>query len=196
MKVLWRTLALLVSLGPIFSCQASYNIRPDRLPKRLSGDDLILKNYDGEMVNLAKGKFQAVVLFFFQTKCPCVKRYQQRINDLFERYSPRGIGFYYVSSNSNESFDEAYAAYEKRALSLPLLRDEGGKLAAAVSAQGTPSAAIIDQHGDLVLLGWIDNERKEQETGRIAHLENAIKDVLAHRPIAVKTSPMFGCPIR
>lgn len=125
-----------------------------------------------------------------------MRRYQTRINHLFERYQSQDIGFYYVSSNSNEDFVDVKDEYAKRSLAIPLLRDERGEFKNAIGVKGTPSAAVIDSRGEMIFLGWIDNERGENETGRASYLENAIRDVLQNENVKVPTSPMFGCPIR
>jgi|GEM_PF-2474494 len=192
-KRVWLALCAVI-LWP--SCQASFNIRPELFPKRVDASEIRLKDTKDNAVEFDQLHKNGAVMFFFQTKCPCVKRYQNRITRLQNRYGKHGISFFYVSSNSNESFSDVMEEAKKRRLSLPLLRDEGGHLAKLLGAQGTPTAAIINGHGELVFLGWIDNERQENETGRIAYLENAIIDVINLRAISAPTSPMFGCAIR
>lgn len=179
-----------------FGCQAAYRISPTSLPRSLN-ESFSLKAPDGtthNFTNLYRDHVGTVV-FFWQAKCPCVKRYQDRIARLAEQYGKDKVAMFFVSSNTNETFQEAITEFEKRALTLPLFRDEGGVLAKAIGAKGTPTAALFNQAGDLVYLGWIDNERFPGESKRIAYLEDAINDLLAQRSVTFASSPMFGCPI-
>lgn len=195
-------LILLISLLAanllLFSCQASFTIRPDSLPKKLySSQKIYLQAQDMSQIEFSDiyRNNLATVVIFWQIACPCVKRYQARIENLYRRYKDRNIAFLYVSSNTFESFDHVRKEYKKRSNRLPLFRNEG-HLAQAIGVKGTPAAAIIDQSSQIVFLGWPDNERNEEEKGRIAYLENALEDIVHKRPIKTATSPMFGCPIR
>jgi hypothetical protein len=182
----------------LFSCQASFTIRPESLPKKLhSSREIYLTAQDKSFIKLSEiyRSHLATVVIFWQISCPCVKRYQSRIENLYRRYKDQNMAFLYVSSNTFESFDQVQKEYEKRANLLPIFRDDG-QLAQAIGVKGTPTAAIIDQDSQIVFLGWPDNERDEHEKGRLPYLENAIVDIINKRPIKTKTSPMFGCPIR
>jgi hypothetical protein len=167
------------------------------LPKLLDGESITLRAPDNEVKRLSDiyRKNPGTVLIFWQINCPCVKRYEKRVNKIFERYGQHGIEVIYVSSNSRDSYLAALKEYKKRKSLPELMRDEGGHLAKLLDARGTPTAALINEKGELVYLGWIDNERDEQESMRIAYLENAILDVMNKMPVKVPMSPMFGCPI-
>lgn len=193
----WSVFAVILALCGC-SCQSTHKVKPESFPQKSIAADVKLLTGDGMEYKLSDiyGDHEGAVVFFWQSKCPCVKRYQDRITELFDRYGQYGVAMLYVSSNTDESFAEAQAEYAKRLSLLPLMRDEGGRLAKLVNAKGTPTAAVFNKAGDLVYLGWVDNERSPQETGRIAYLEKALDDLVAKRDIAVPTSPMFGCPIR
>lgn len=181
-----------------FGCQSAFRIKPETLPQKLNAEHISLEAFDGSSYRFSDiyQEHPATVVIFWQIKCPCVKRYQDRVNQLFERYGQDGVAMMYVSSNSDDTFEQAKKEIEYRKSPLPLMRDEGGHLAKLLNAKGTPTAALINQAGELVYLGWIDNERFENESGRIAYLEDAIKALVSKKPITTPTSPMFGCPIR
>ena len=179
----------------IFSCQSAHKINLDHWPKpersiTLKSQDIVFSLKDLNQTS------KASVFIFWQTGCPCVKRYQERVNDLFKNYGPKGVSFFYVSSNQNEAFLDAQKEYQSRKEPLMLLRDDEGRFAKALDVKGTPSVALFDQKGEVIYLGWIDNERKPGENGRAPYLENALNEYLNEQPVSVKTSPMFGCPIR
>lgn len=194
----FSSLLLLLTTLLITGCQSSYQVKPDIFPKALDTASIMLKAEDASTYRLQDivDEHEATVIVFWQPNCPCVRRYQARVNELFDRYSPDGLAFMHVSSNSNETYEEVLEEYRKRKVPLPLMRDEGGYLAKAMSVRGTPTALVINQRGEVVYMGWLDNERNVKQPGRNAYLEDAIKDVIAKRPIKVPTSPMFGCAIR
>ncbi len=180
-------------------CQAAYHVKPENLAKEIdSTRSLKLTMPDKSSYQLADiySEHRGLVLIFWQTSCPCVKRYQARINDLFERYSPQGIAFAHVSSNQNETFEDAQAVYDSRGISIPLMRDENSNIARILGVKTTPTAVLINSKGDVEFLGWIDNEHDVNEKGRQAYLENALSEMITEQPITQRTSPMFGCPIR
>ena len=180
-------------------CQSAHIIDPKSLPRQVaSRQEIQLLSSDGTQISLTNlyQNHTATVLLFWQIGCPCVKRYQERINKLAAQFSPENVAFIYISSNNNETFDNVKIEYQKRGLTLPLMRDEGGILAQAIGAKGTPTAAVINQKGEMIFLGWIDNERYEHESGRVAYLENALNEYLNSHAVTLNTSPMFGCSIQ
>lgn len=183
----------------VTSCQSAFRIPPESLPKVLVNYSSIkLIGEDKSTYNLHDivGGHDVTVAIFWQIECPCVKRYQARVNRLFERYARAGVAFMHVSSNTNESFEDVKSEYHERAIPLPLMRDEGAQLAESLGVKGTPTAVIFNRAGEVVYMGWIDNERDENQPGRIAYLDNALREITNKRPITEKTSPMFGCSIR
>lgn len=182
----------------LLGCQSAYRIDQKSLPKQITNSqDIKLVSSDATVYSLPDiyKNHAATVVFFWQIGCPCVKRYQQRINHIYERFKQENVAFIYISSNTAESFVEVKKEYQKRGITLPLMRDEGGVLAKALAARGTPTAAIINPQGQVVFLGWIDNERQENEPNRIPYLETALSEWLNQQAISANTSPMFGCPI-
>lgn len=178
-NILFLGLIILLS-----SCQSAWHVKPNNFATGLVELKSLYENHKG------------LVVIFWQSTCPCVKRYEARVKKLFEKYEPQNLAFVYMSSNTNEAFDNVQKEYAKRNMPLKLFRDEGGIIARKLKAKGTPAALLINSQGDVVYMGWIDNERREGENGRIAYLENAIQEFLGNKSVTVKTSSMFGCPIR
>jgi thioredoxin-related protein len=191
------TRLLLFFLLFINACQNAHLVKPNSFKsytKAATGLSLLSpeqKSYSLDELVSPKG----AVLIFWQYSCPCVRRYQQRVNDLYKRFGEK-LNFYHISSNTNEPFTEVIAEYNRRDIPLPLLRDQHKLLAQALNVRGTPSAALIDRDGKLLFLGWIDNERDVGERRRDAYLEDAIIAYLKNEPISKPSSPMFGCAIR
>ncbi|MBL8916747.1 MAG: redoxin domain-containing protein [Archangium sp.] len=143
-----------------------------------------------ELVEAADG----TVFVFWSGGCPCVRRYQARIEALAAEWSERGIAFVQVSSNAGESLESLTANVRTRGLKLPVWRDDDGALAEALEAKSTPTAVFVARDGSVLYRGWIDNERAPGEDGREAWLESALNGFVTHRPFAAR-SPTWGCTI-
>ena len=138
---------------------------------------------------------EATVLVFWSATCPCVRRYQGRVDALLDTYPQERVRILAVSSNAGESFADVLEVAKERGVRVPLYRDEGGRLARALGARSTPTVVVLDSAGDIRFLGWIDNERLPGEPGREPWLDNAIQGVLAGNTAIKARSPVYGCPI-
>ncbi len=159
-------------------------VRADQLTLRSSTDasvtlDSLTKNAD------------ATVLVFWSAGCPCVRRYQARVDALRER---PGVQVLAISSNAGESFDEALRVANERGVKVQLYRDDTGAIAAFVNARSTPTVAVLDRTGAVRFTGWLDNERDVGAADREPWLERALDGVLGGSSFAART-PTWGCTI-
>jgi peroxiredoxin len=157
----------------------------------------VLTAPDGQassLAALAAGR-DATVLVFWSGTCPCVRRYQERVDALLDAYPPPRVAVIGVSSNAGESFAEALRVARERGVRIPILRDEGGEVARALGVQSTPTVVVLDRAGRTRFVGWVDNERLPGEPGREPWLERALRGVLdGHGAFAART-PVYGCTI-
>jgi peroxiredoxin len=137
----------------------------------------------------------ATVLVFWSGSCPCVRRYQRRVDALLDRYSADRVRVVGVSSNAGESLADVRRVAHERGVRIPLYRDEGGEVARALGVKSTPTIVVIDRRGDVRFLGWLDNEREVGEPGREPWLERALDGVLAGRSDFQARTPTYGCTI-
>jgi hypothetical protein len=162
-----------------------------------SADRLRLTSASGEPVTLealTAGR-DATVLVFWSAGCPCVRRYQARVDALLDAWPAGRVQVIGVSSNAGEPFGEALAAARERGVRLPLYRDEGGAVAEALGAGSTPTVVVLDARGRLRFRGWLDNERLPGESGRQPWLDQALEGVLAGRDGFSTRTPVYGCAI-
>ncbi len=154
---------------------------------------LTLRSSTGAVVTLESltKNADATVLVFWSAGCPCVRRYQARVDALRER---PGVQVLAVSSNAGESFDEALRVANERGVKAPLYRDDTGAIAAFVNARSTPTVAVLDRTGAVRFTGWLDNEREVGADDREPWLERALEGVLGGSSFAART-PTWGCTI-
>ena len=136
----------------------------------------------------------ATVFVFWSAGCPCVRRYQARVDSLATEWSSRGVAFLEISSNAGETLESLRAAEHQRGLARVLWRDEGGLLARQLGARSTPTVVLVRRDGAVLYRGWLDNERQPGEDGREAWLESALRGFVGGGP-ALATSPTWGCTI-
>lgn len=138
---------------------------------------------------------KATVLIWWGTQCPCVTRYQSRMEELQKNYASQSVAVIAVSSNADDSAEKATLVAKQRQLKIPLFFDNGGLLASKIGATTTPTAILLNSNGEVQFAGWMDNERMPGNKNRIAYLENAIIQLLKGEKIEVPKTPVYGCPI-
>jgi hypothetical protein len=180
----------LLALPLLLACASGPSARPPGAPLALVGADGAATTLDA----LREGK-DATVLVFWSAGCPCVRRYQARVDALLDAYPPERVRVVGVASNAGESFAESLAAARERGVRLPLYRDEGGYVAAAFGARTTPTVAVLDAAGKLRYLGWLDNERLPGERDREPWLDRALGGVLGGSGDFPAKMPVYGCTI-
>lgn len=181
---------LVFALLLLAGCATSGHGRAGAPPLRLTGADGATVWLDA----LAAGR-EATVLVFWSAGCPCVRRYQARVDALAEAFPAARVRVLGVASNAGEPFAESLAAAQERGVRIPLYRDEGGAVAEALGARSTPTVVLLDQQGEVRYRGWLDNERLPGEEGREPWLERALEGLLAGQTGFAARSPVYGCAI-
>ena len=159
-------------------------------------DELPLTDPSGERHGLSAmlRPARATVLLFWSAGCPCVRRYQERMDALLARWEPRGVQVLGVAANADETRASINEATQERGFRLPIWRDVGGALAEALGARSTPTAVVLLSDGTVVYRGWIDNERLPDDPQRQPWLDDALTRVLRD-DLRGETRPVYGCRI-
>lgn len=165
-------------------------------PASGAGEPLELVSAEGLAVpleTLRAGK-DATVLVFWSGECPCVRRYQERVDALLETWPAERVRVLGVASNAGEPLEDVVRVARERGVRVPVYRDPGGRVAEAVGARSTPTVVVLDREGRTRFSGWLDNERLPGEPGREPWLDRALAGLLESRPFQAKT-PTWGCTI-
>ena len=142
----------------------------------------------------------AGVLLFIMTDCPMSNAYAPEIQRLCQAYRERQVHCTLVYEDLALTSDAArahLAAY--RYAGIPAVVDSARVLATLAAVSITPSAVVVDHHGQVRYRGRIDNlyvalgRTRRQVTEH--YLRDALSSVVANRPVAVRETPAIGCHI-
>lgn len=139
---------------------------------------------------------KAFVVVFLGVECPLANLYAPRLNELAERFAARGVVFYGVNSNRQDSNSELAAYVEQHRFSFPQLKDVGNVIADRFGAERTPEAFVLDGNRVLRYRGRIDNQYEVgvQRAAATRHdLRFAVEAVLDGKEVFDPSTEAPGC---
>ncbi len=142
---------------------------------------------------------KAVVLVFLGTECVLNNQFLPVLIELHKEYSPKGVAFVGINSNSQDSRERVAAHARQNAIPFPVVKDVGNKVADQLGARRTPEAFIVDSSGTIRYQGRIDDQfgigyaRAGRPTRR--DLALALDEVLANQTVSVPRTEVAGCCI-
>ena len=158
---------------------------------------------DGHPVTqLAPPGSRAVVLFFAASDCPISNRYIPEMQRLTRQFEPSGVRVWFVYPNPGDSAKVVRAHDQEFSITAHTALDTQQSLTRMAHATTTPEAAVFVPHGGglhEVYRGRIDDRYLSLGTERpqaTRHdLEDAIRAVLAGKPVPQPGGPPIGCSI-
>ena len=154
---------------------------------------------------LAAPGTQAVVLFFTATDCPISNRYIPEIQRLQKEFEAQRVTVWYVYPNAAETTAAVRQHELAYGAEAHVLLDPHHRLVDLARASITPETAILVPDGTdsqslrVVYRGRIDNRYihfgVQRPEANKHDLEQAISDVLEHRPVHQPDGPPVGCAI-
>ncbi len=170
----------------------------DTIPKA----DVEMKNVDGKMlsINDVKGEKGTLVIFACN-HCPFVKAWQDRIVDIGNTYSKKGIGVILINSNDpdeyeTDDFPHMKKQAKKEGYEFAYVVDATSDVARAFDASRTPEAFLFDADDNLVYHGAIDDNPHHPDKVKKQYLRNALDALLAGEKIQKKETRSVGCSIK
>jgi len=159
--------------------------------------EIKLTDVQGETVSPLKGTARATVFFFIRSDCPISNRYAPLISELSERYAPRGIGFWLIYVDPQESNHAIVNHLDQYHLKIQALRDSQHSLVALTGVTVTPEAVVVLKSGQTVYRGRIDDRYLSPGTSRpeptSRDLERVLEAVDGGRGITPATTSAVGC---
>ena len=162
-----------------------------------------LKNsVDGKEVSIAStaGKSGTLVVFTC-LECPYAKAWEQRIVELGNTYSKKGVGVLLINSNNpsiskKDTIEATQARAKERGVQFAYAVDPTSSVAKAFGASRTPEAFLFDKGGKLVYHGTVDDNHEEADKVSKRYLKDALDAVSAGKTPAVQETKSLGCSIK
>ena len=157
------------------------------------------------MSNYSDAPVLAIV--FTCNHCPTAQLYESRIKKLADDYRGRGVTLVAIEPNDPEavwlselgytdvsdSFEEMKIRAAYRNFNFPYLYDgETQSVARAYGPKATPHVFVFDAERKLRYEGRVDNSQRESLV-KTQDARNAIDALLAHQPVKVPHTGVFGC---
>ncbi len=156
-----------------------------------------LPSCNGKQVDLSQvlKSNKAAVVIFISTQCPVSNAYNERMEQIFEKYGSKGIAVIGVNSNVREDMEDVARHAKEHGFRFIVTKDAGNKVADLYGAQVTPEAYVIAPDGKLLYHGRIDDNRNASKV--TSHdLSEALDRILSGEKPAVTTLKAFGCSIK
>ncbi|MEI6150365.1 MAG: thioredoxin family protein [bacterium] len=157
---------------------------------------------DGRTYGLADfNQAKVLVIFFTCNHCPYVTGSDEMTRRTAERFSPQGVRFVGINSNSRNTYPEdsfEHMVERMKRLKFPwvYLHDESQAVALAYGALRTPHFYVFNADRRLVYTGRsVDNPLDSLQI-KINDLDNALEDHLAGRPLRVPRTNPIGCNVK
>ena len=161
-----------------------------------------MKNVDGKMLSISDVTGKAGTLVIFTCNhCPFAKAWEQRIVELANSYSGKGVGVLLVNANDptthpEDGFEEMQARAKSRGMKVPYVVDDTSGVARAFGASVTPEAFLFDKAGKLAYHGAVDDNRNEPDKVKARYLKDALDAVVAGKAPALPETKGLGCGIK
>ena len=164
--------------------------------------DFELPATDGKTYKLSDfDDIPVLVVFFTCNHCPYVLGSDEVTRQTVERYSPKGVKFIGVNSNSSntypeDSFDHMVERMQTHKFPWLYLRDKSQEVALAYGALRTPHFYVFDKDRKLVYTGrGVDNPR-DASMITVNDLDRALEEHLAGEPISLPITNPIGCNVK
>lgn len=164
--------------------------------------DFSLKSTTGKMVSMADYKdAKGFIVVFTCNHCPFAVMYEDRINELAKKYTPKGYVLLAVNPNDPAVQPaDSYAFMQERAKEkgfvFPYLFDEGQKVYPQYGATKTPHAFLLDRNLIVKYIGAIDDNAEDASLAKEKYLENAIMSLENGTDPVPSITKAIGCSIK
>jgi thiol-disulfide isomerase/thioredoxin/mono/diheme cytochrome c family protein len=191
--LIFALLAAGVCLASVGAARAAQPEETTKSPAPLTS--LAWKDVRGRAYDLPSLKeSKAVVFLFSSTQCPLSNIYTPRMIELATDFAPKGVQFFLVNSNREDSREAVQKYAADRKFPFPAIKDNGTELADRLGARVTPEAIILDKTGAVCYRGRLDDNPDRAKVIR-SDARAALSELLAGQPIKFPRTLAAGCAI-
>jgi hypothetical protein len=164
--------------------------------------DSKVKDISGKEISLQQARqANGLLVMFSCNTCPYVIRNQSRTKEVCAYAGQHFIGVVLLNSNESSrdggnSFAEMQSYGKMQDYQWYYALDDNAVLAGAFGASRTPECYLFDKNGILVYHGAIDDSPGDPSAVRRHHLQSAIDEMVAGKPVTLKETRSVGCSIR
>lgn len=162
--------------------------------------EIYLNNYNNINVGLELVKENKLTVFYFMApECPLSQNYSLQIKDLKQQFENNGVKFFLVFSGKSYNDKEVNDFLEEYMLDLEALKDSSFVLANFFDATITPEVFMVNNNGDVLYSGkidnWIESLGVKRQVVTEFYLKDAITQYLERKPIKTTKTEAVGCLI-
>jgi peroxiredoxin len=163
--------------------------------------DFTLPATDGNTYSLSDFNEEYLVIFFTCNHCPYVLGSDEVTRATVEKFSPLGVGFVGINSNSAntyevDDFPHMIKRMNEHKFPWLYLRDESQQVALDYGALRTPHFYIFDRNRKLVYTGRAVDQPKNPGLISVNDLERALTELTSGREISVPVTNPIGCNVK
>jgi len=126
--------------------QCRTGVSPGR--ENLAAPDFSLKDLNGKTFRLSAQKGNIVLLFFGTTWCPACRQEIPALREIYEKYSPKGLRFFYI--DINETAERVARFARQNSFPYPVLLDLDGSVSLDFNIIGVPTLILLDKEGKII----------------------------------------------
>ncbi len=165
-------------------------------------EDFSLKNVDGEMISMSSfPEAKGFIIVFTCNECPYSKLYEDRINNLNNKYASEGYPVIAINPNDPEvqpgdNFEKMQVRSKEKGFTFPYLMDEGQKVFPKFGATNTPHVYVLDAKRVVKYIGAIDNNARDASAADVKYVEQAIASMEGGADPDPNFTKAIGCGIK
>ena len=168
-------------------------------------DFTLLNTVNNQQVSLSDfSGAKGVVVIFTSNYCPYSKLYEERVVEMANNYSSRGISFILINPNNpisakDDSVEEMAKKARESGYGFPYLADKGQQVQDMFGASKTPEAFLLKPANggfNVIYSGAIDDNPQVADDVSDNYLKNAIDALLNNKNPIVKNMRPTGCMIK
>src|SRR5688572_11477467 len=195
----------IIALVALISCDAeesAVELNPLPIGSKVPKPEVIMKDISGQDITLKEAfKENGLLVMFSCNTCPAVIANQDRTKEISKYALEKNVGVILINSNEGQrgdedSFDEMKEYAKEQGYNWSYAVDQKSVLADVFGANRTPECFLFNKEESLVYSGAIDDNPKDADNMKRAHLKEAINEMLNGKEVSVKTSRSVGCGIK